>query len=379
MDFLPNFLYLDWLIPFLVLLTVLVFVHELGHYAVARFNGVRVEVFSIGFGPELFGWNDRAGTRWKFSAIPLGGYVRMLGEDDLRSAEPSDLLHPDNAGDSFSAQRIGQRAAIVAAGPAANFLFAIIALAILFATVGQPYSEPVIGTVMPGSAAEEAGFQPGDRILSIDGTDIDRFEDVQQIVRTGNGAMLSMQVRREGAAEPLAIAVQPKLTQIADPDGAPQQAYMLGLQRSGTPLKRHGPVAAVWAAAKETYNLSAGMLGAVGEIILGRRGTEELGGPVRIAQMSGDFAKRGIVPFVWFAVLLSINLGLINLLPIPVLDGGHLAFYAVEAVRGRPVTERTQEYSFRIGLALVIALMIFVTYKDLDHLRIFEYFKNIVS
>lgn len=378
MEFLPDFLYLDYLVPFLVVLTVLVFVHELGHYTVARLNGVRIEVFSIGFGPELFGWTDRVGTRWKFSAVPLGGYVRMLGEEDGRGSTASELSL-DDRGASFNEKRLGQRAAIVAAGPAANFLFAILALAVLFATVGQPHSPPVIGTVMPQSAAEEAGFLPGDRILAIDGVEIERFEQVQQIVRMGNGAPLSMSVQREGEVAPLSIRVQPRLTQAADPDGAPQQAFMLGLQRSGTPLKQHGPFSAVWAAAQETYALSVGTLRYVGEMIVGERGTDELGGPVRIGHMSGEFAKRGIVPLVWFMALLSINLGLINLFPVPMLDGGHLAFYAIEAVRGRPVAERAQECGFRIGLVLVIALMLFVTYKDLDHFRVFEYFKNIVS
>ena len=375
MAFLPDFLYLNYLVPFLVVLTVLVFVHELGHYTVARINGVRIEVFSIGFGPELFGWTDRAGTRWKFSVVPLGGYVRMLGEGDERSGDPS----LEGLSESFSQKRLGQRAAIVAAGPITNFLFAIVAFAILFATVGQPYSAPIVGTVVPQSAAEEAGFRGGDRILAIDGTTIDRFEEVQQVVRMSNGAPLAMSVQREGEAAPVTIVVQPRLTQTADADGTPQQAYMLGLQRSGTPLKQHNPASALWAATQETYALSVGTLRYVGEMIVGKRGTEELGGPIRIGQMSGEFAKRGIVPLVWFMALLSINLGLINLFPVPMLDGGHLAFYAVEAVRGRPLGERTQEYGFRIGMVLVIALMIFVTYKDLGYFRIFEYFKNIVS
>ncbi len=375
MAFLPDFLYLDYLVPFLVVLTVLVFVHELGHYTVARLNGVRIEVFSIGFGPELFGWTDRAGTRWKFSVIPLGGYVRMLGEGDGRHDDPS----IESPSESFAQKRLGQRAAIVAAGPITNFLFAIMAFAILFATVGQPYSAPVVGTVVPQSAAEEAGFHPGDRILTVDGTSIDRFEDLQQIVRMSNGASLAMSVEREGEAAPVTIIVQPRLTETADADGTPQQTYLLGLQRSGTPLKQHNPVSAVWAATQATYALSVGTLRYVGEMIVGQRGTEELGGPIRIGQMSGEFAKRGVVPLVWFMALLSINLGLINLFPVPMLDGGHLAFYAVEAVRGRPLGERTQEYGFRIGMVLVIALMIFVTYKDLGYFRIFEYFKNIVS
>jgi regulator of sigma E protease len=370
----------NYIVPFLVVLTVLVFVHEFGHYYVARWNRVRVEVFSIGFGPELFGWWDRAGTRWKFSAIPLGGYVKMFGDSDASSGLPVSGLarmSPAEREVSFHYKRLGQRAAIVAAGPAANFVFAILVLAIVFMTYGQPFTPPEVGQVQPGSAAEAAGIRPGDVVASIDGRPIQRFEDLQQIVRLNPGAPMTLVVRRDGGEA--SIAVTPKRTELTDRFGNHYEIGLLGISRSGMDYVRRDPATALVQAGAETWNLTTATLKAVWQIAIGMRGTDELGGPLRIAQMSGEVAQGGVVSLVWFMAVLSINLGLINLFPVPVLDGGHLLFYAAEAVRGKPLGARAQEYGFRIGLALVLTLMVFATWNDLVHLRIVEFVKGLVT
>lgn len=356
-----------YLIPFLVLLTVLVFVHELGHYWVARRNGVRVEVFSIGFGPEIFGWTDKTETRWKFSAIPLGGYVKMFGEGEHTGGGASENpLTDDEKAVSFAHKRLGQRAAIVFAGPAANFLFAIIVLAGLFMTAGQPYTPAEVGAVKPGSAAAEAGLQPGDRFLAISGTSIQRFEDVQQIVRLAAGERLELLIARDDRE--ITLFATPQVSELKDRSGNTHKIGLLGVSRQGVAYVRHGPFKAIWQAMRESVQLTIGTFKAIGQMIEGTRSVKELGGPVRIGQMSGDFAKTGFVAFIWFMALLSINLGLINLFPIPMLDGGHLLFYGVEAVIRRPVNEQFQEYSFRIGLALILGFMVFVTFNDIKSL-----------
>ncbi|GAB4394836.1 MAG: RIP metalloprotease RseP [Kiloniellaceae bacterium] len=352
-------------IPFLAVLTALVFVHELGHYLVARWNGVRVEVFSIGFGPEIFGWNDKAGTRWKFSLIPLGGYVKMFGDANAASM-PSDETPEMSAAEraeAFPHKRLGQRAAIVSAGPIANFLFAIAILAGLFGIVGQPFTPAVVGAVVPDSAAEAGGFQVGDKIVAIDGTSVARFEELQRNVALRPEETLTFTVLRDGAEIDLVATPQREL--VTNGLGEPQEIGRLGLQGGRPEYTRHGPLDAIWQATRETFGIIDQTFTALGQIIRGDRGTDELGGPIRIAQMSGQAAELGITPLIYFAAMLSINLGLINLFPVPMLDGGHLMFYAIEAVRGRPLGERAQEYGFRIGLALVLTLMVVVTWNDL--------------
>ncbi len=371
--------FLGVVVPFLIILTILVFVHEMGHFLVARWNGVRVEIFSIGFGREIFGWTDRAQTRWKFSHIPLGGYVKMFGDANAASQPGSEVkeLSAEERAIAFPCQSLSARTWIVFAGPLANFLFAIVLLAGLFATVGQPFTPPVIGDVVPGSAAEEAGILPGDRIVGLDGSVIERFEDVQRIVRPSAGRLLSIEVLRDGAR--ITLAATPRASEQTDNFGNTQVIGLLGVARSGAEYTRHDPLTAVWRAGLETWDLTVGTLDAVGQIIVGARGTQELGGPIRIAQMSGAVAESGLIPIIWFMAVLSINLGLINLFPIPMLDGGHLLFYGIEAVRGRPLGERAQEYGFRIGLALVLSLMVFVTFNDLANLEVFDFIRNLVS
>ena len=370
---------LGYIIPFLVVLTVLVFVHELGHYLVARWSGVKIEVFSIGFGPELFGWNDRAGTRWKFSAVPLGGYVKMFG-DATAASIPSDELQAMSAEErkvSFHHKRLPQRIAVVAAGPLANFVFAVVVLAGLFMTVGQPFTPPQVGQVQPGSAAEDGGILPGDTILAIDGQRIERFEDVQRLVRLDAGNPMKLVLKR-GDGE-VTLSVTPKVSIMTDRFGNTHELGLLGIERAGVEYVRRSPLDATWRAGTETMNISSGTLVAVWQMLIGARTADELGGPLRIAQMSGEVAQGGAVALLWFMAVLSINLGLINLFPIPVLDGGHLLFYAAEAIRGKPLGQRAQEYGFRVGLALVLTLMVFATWNDLVHLRVVEFLKGLVT
>ncbi len=368
----------DYVVPFLVILTVLVFVHEFGHYAVARRCGVRVETFSIGFGPEMFGWTDRSGTRWKVSWVPLGGYVKMFGENEVE--DEGGALRPLSAPEravSFYFKPLAARAAVVSAGPLSNFLFAIVVLMVLFATAGEPFTPPLIGGVQPGSAAEMGGIKPGDRFVSVAGQTVDRFEEVQQIVRDNPGVPLRVIVSRDGTETTLTVT--PQSREDSDRFGNTHRIGFLGVSGGTRQFVRHPlPMAAV-RAVQETYSLSAATLSAVGQMIAGTRTADDLGGPLRIAQMSGEVAQVGFVSLVWFLAVLSINLGLVNLFPVPVLDGGHLLFYAAEALRGKPLGPKAQEIGFRIGLALVVGLMIFATWNDLMHLKVFEYLRKLVT
>jgi regulator of sigma E protease len=368
----------DTVLPFVVILTLLVFVHEMGHFLIARWNGVRVDVFSIGFGPELFGWTTRSGMRWKFSAIPLGGYVKMFGDSDVAStgAAPVELTPAEQAV-AFPHKRVGQRAAIVVGGPAANFLFAIVVLSGLYMTVGQPYTPPTIDSVDAESAAAAAGFQPGDLVRTIDGQAIERFEDMQRIIMARPGERLSVVIDRDG--KPVTLDVTPKVDQFTDRFGNEQRIGKLGVRSNQMRVIRHDPATAAWQATRETWHLTTGTLHALGQIVAGTRPSDEIGGVLRIAQMSGQVTRDGFVYTVWFLALLSINLGLINLFPIPVLDGGHLVFYAAEIVRGRPLGRRAQEYGSMAGLAAVLALMIFATWNDLVHLGVVARFLSLIS
>jgi regulator of sigma E protease len=357
-----------WMVlGFLVVLTVIVFVHEFGHYWVARRNRVRIEVFSIGFGPELFGWWDRAGTRWKFSALPLGGYVKMFGDSDATSGLPMARIGQLSEAErevSFPYKRLGQRAAIVAGGPLANFLFAIVVLALLFMTYGQPFTPAEVGQVVPGSAAEAGGMRQGDAIVSINGQAIERFEDMQQLVRMNPGLPMTVVVKRD--QQLMTLHVTPRLVEETDRLGRHQMGQ-LGIRGGGTKYVKRDPASAVVRAVGETWNLSTATLDAMWQMVIGKRSTDELGGPLKIAKLSGEVIQLGIGPLLWFMAVLSINLGLINLFPVPVLDGGHLLFYAAEAIRGKPLGQRAQEYGFRVGLALVLTLMVFATWNDVFH------------
>jgi regulator of sigma E protease len=373
MDFLSSiFIYI---VPFLLVLTVVVFVHELGHYLVARWNDVRVDVFSVGFGKELFGYTDSAGTRWKFSMLPLGGYVKMHGDADVTSstADPNAARDPD----SFYGKTVLQRMAVIAAGPIANILFAIVVLAFLFAAFGRPFTPAEVGDVQADSAAAEAGLEAGDRITAVDGEALSSFEELQAIVRNSPEVELVLSIDRAG--EQLDVPLTPRVTEIEDRFGQTHRIGLIGVSRSGIEFRRSNPAFALVESTTETFKLMGAMLSALGEMVVGSRSTDDLGGPIKIAQMSGEIAKEGFVPAIWFTAVLSINLGLINLFPIPMLDGGHLVMYTIELLRGRPLNERSQEIAFRFGLALVLSLMVFATWNDLVTLNVIDFFKGLVS
>ncbi len=353
---------------FLVVLTVLVFFHELGHYGIARWCGVRVEVFSIGFGKEIFGWDDSHGTRWKISWVPLGGYVKFFGDANAASAgaEGLDTMSDEEKAVSFHHKPLRHRAAVVAAGPIANFVLAMVLLAGLFAFVGQPFTPPVADEIQPGSAAEAAGFQVGDRIVEIDGRTIERFETIRQIVATNLDTPLSVVIDRGGA--PVTLNVQPKIVEFTDNSGAVHKIGQLGIRVRNLEYIQHDVISAVWYAVEETGYLTVATLQHVGQMISGVRSADGLSGPIGIAQMSGQAARVGLDTVIRFMALLSVSLGLINLFPIPILDGGHLLYYLVEAIRGKPLGERQQEFGFRVGLALMILLIGFVTFNDVVRL-----------
>ncbi len=369
----------DWILPFVAVLSVLVFVHELGHYLVARWCRVRVEAFSIGFGPQLTGWDDKAGTRWKICAFPLGGYVKMFGEQDFADDDEQPAMTEAEKAVSFHHKTLRQRVAIVTAGPAANFLFAIVLFAGMFVTVGVATHLPVVGEVQADSAAAAAGFAVGDRILSIDGEPVANFEDLRRLVSERPDMATAIEVRR--GEETMQLTATPQATTVARAEGAERRIGILGIKAdpSAVDYQRYGPIQAVTAAVGQVFAISAQIMVALWEIISGTRTAAELGGPLRIAQLSGEVAQHGFGNLLRFTAALSINLGLINLFPIPMLDGGHLAFYAAEAVRGRPLGRRIQEYGFRFGLAVVLLLIIFVTWNDLMSLNVFDFVRQLIS
>jgi len=461
---------LDWIVP-LIVLTVLVFVHELGHYLVARWNGVRIDVFSIGFGPELFGWNDRTGTRWKFSAIPLGGYVKMFGDENaasLPSGNVSEMTEAERRV-SFPHKRLMQRVAIVSAGPIANFILAIALLTIFIAIHGQDYNPPVVGFVMDKSAAADAGIKVGDVVVSIDGQPISSFEDILNIVPLNTGTPLDVVLRRGGETlertitpqitidydrlglrytiarlgiqpfsppvvgdveeksaaaaagvkpgdtilsidgKPVAsyqeylhfflsnttgapvdlalrrgdqvvkVQMTPTMVKVKDPGGVERETPQLDIYGPKGEVIEHGAVSSIWYATLDSWRQTTGTLRTVGQMLLGRRSADGLGGILSIGGYLHQAAKDGILSVVRLAAFISLNLGLINLFPIPVLDGGWLLFYAAEGIRGKPLGQRAQEYGFRLGLALVLMLMIFANWNDLDRWGIVGFIKRLVT
>jgi regulator of sigma E protease len=356
---------------FIVVLGVLVFVHELGHYLAARWRGVHVEVFSIGFGQALTGWTDRHGTRWKVAWLPLGGYVKLHGQERPEDVSP-EVRAAWIPGKTFHEKSVLSRAIVVAAGPVANFVLAMVLFAILFMAVGKPVTQPVIGDVLPNSAAARAGFMANDRILDIGDQPIKTFEDIQRIVTVSPGVSLPVTVRRGETEQHL--VVQPESRDVRG-----HQVGMLGIRGGKVDYEPVGLPGAIWGGVTQTWTITVDTLGGLVEMISGQRGTDELGGPLRIAQLSGQVAELGIASLVSFIAVLSVNLGLINLFPIPVLDGGHLLFYLAEAIRGRPLPPRAQEYGFRAGLAVLAGLFIFATWNDLAHIGLFRWFAGLVG
>ena len=366
---------IGYIIPFLFVLTIVVFFHELGHFLIARWAGVKVLTFSLGFGPELAGFNDRRGTRWKISAIPLGGYVKFFGDESEASTPASaetlaSMTEEERAG-SFHHKKVGPRAAIVAAGPIANFILAIVIFACLFTFLGKPSTTARVDKVEAGSAAERAGFQVGDVVTVIDGKIIGNFSDMQRIVSVHGGDTLNFTIRRGDAT--LQLRGTPEQLEKKDSFGNVHRLGVLGITRATNPgdvvTERVDPATALWLGVKETWFVIDRTLAYIGGVFTGREAADQVGGPLRIAQISGQVATiGGLSGLIQLAAVLSISIGLLNLFPVPLLDGGHLLFYAVEAIRGRPLSERAQEMGFRIGLGLVLMLMVFATYNDILHL-----------
>lgn len=362
-----------YIVPFLFVLTIVVFFHELGHFLVARWCGVKVLTFSIGFGPELVGFNDRRGTRWKLSAIPLGGYVKFLGDESEASTPSASAIAQMSEEDrkvSFHHQKVAPRAAIVAAGPIANFILAIVIFAGLFTFFGKPSASARVDSVQAESAAAVAGIKPGDLITAIDGKAIESFSDMQRIVSTKAGQSLALTIKRDNAT--VVVNATPNLREIKDNFGNTHRVGVLGITRANAPEdatnQKVDPITAVGLGVKETWFVVDRTLAYIGGVFAGREAADQIGGPIRIAQISGQVSTIGLAALIHLAAVLSVSIGLLNLFPVPLLDGGHLMFYAVEAVRGRPLSERAQEMGFRVGLALVLMLMIFATYNDILHI-----------
>lgn len=366
---------LSYVIPFLAVLTVIVFVHEMGHYLVARWNGVAIQTFSVGFGRELAGWTDRHGTRWRISAIPLGGYVRFLGdmnEASVPDSEAASRIDPALAPRLFVNKSVWQRIAVVAAGPIANLLLTFFVLYALLLGYGRYTIPPVIGEVIAGSVAESAGLESGDRIMAVDGYAVHGFEDFQRYVATSPERAVTVNLERAGQGVTLSLI--PEATQVEDRFGNNQRIGRIGVTRSveesDITLYRPGPVEAIGMTIEEIRFIIQRTGAFIGDFFVGRGDVEQLGGPVKVAKVSGEVATLGIIALINLMALLSLNIGIFNLLPIPMLDGGHLLYYFAEALRGRPLSMRVQEIGFRFGFALVMALMVFTVFND----TIFAYF-----
>jgi regulator of sigma E protease len=356
---------------FVVVLGVLVFVHELGHYLAARWRGVRVEAFSIGFGHAIASWTDKSGTVWKLAWLPLGGYVKLHGQE-----RPQDVAEEVRAtwvpGQTFHDKPVLSRAIVVAAGPIANFVLAMVLFAGLFIALGTPVTLPVIGSVLPDSAASRAGLMANDRIVSIGGESIRTFEDLQHVITIHPAETLRMSIQRDGTDR------QMEVTTDSHASGG-HQVGLLGVRGGTVEYRRVSVPVAIWSGITQTWTITAETFKGLAGMIGGSRGTDELGGPLRIAQMSGQIAELGIASLISFIGVLSVNLGLINLFPIPVLDGGHLFFYLAEALRGRPLPQRAQDYGFRAGLAFLACLFVFATWNDLTHLGLFRWVAGLIG
>ncbi len=366
-------LLIGYLVPFLFVLTIVVFFHELGHFLVARWCGIKVDAFSIGFGRELVGWNDRKGTRWKLSLIPLGGYVKFAGDENAASVPDREriaAMSPEERDGAFVAKPVWQRAAVVFAGPFANFILSVVIFAMIFMAFGKIVTAPVVETVRPDSAAQVGGLQAGDLILSVNGAEIETFSDLQRIVSVSADVPLVLEVERNSSV--VTLTVTPELRELTDRFGNVQRIGLLGVSRS--PKQEdliqvtYGPFEAIAEGTRETVFIAGRTLDYLWGVLSGREAADQLGGPIRVAQVSGQVATQGIVPLLSLAAVLSISIGLLNLMPIPMLDGGHLVYYFAEAVRGKPLSERVQDYGFRIGIGIVLLLMVFATWNDVVHL-----------
>ena len=345
------------LLAFLVVLTPVVFFHELGHFWAARRSGVKVEVFSVGFGRELFGYTDRQGTRWRFSLLPLGGYVKMAGDGDPASTPSADAATIEG---SFHAASLKAKAFIVAMGPIANFILGIAIIAVVYIGVGKAIIPNQVGEVIEGGAAEEAGIISGDKIISINGYNINEFADLRGIILENPGRTLPITVDRDG--DLLDLSVTPL---VVDDQCLGTTYGQIGVRSAGGELKRYGPVEAVMSASVDSFRMAIAMLRGLGRLASGNANKGEIGGPVKIAEMSGRVASQGLLSLAMFVAIISINLGLVNLLPVPALDGGHLMFFGLEGIMGRPLNARVQEQIMRGGIALLLSLIVVLTFFDI--------------
>jgi regulator of sigma E protease len=356
--------------PFLFVLIIVVFIHELGHFLVARWCGVTVKAFSIGFGKEIFGFYDRYGTRWRFAWVPLGGYVKFLDDENSASVPSRDALArmtPAEREGAFQTKSLAARSAIVAAGPIANFLLAIAIFTVSYTVMGMHVTAPRVDELLPDGVAAGAGFQIGDVIQKIDGQPVETFNDMQRVVSGSADRELTFEVDRGGRT--VVLKATPARRELIDRFGNKMRVGQIGIRRNATQheweYRRYGPIEAFGLGVKETYFIISRTLQFLQELVMGRESTDQLRGPIGIAEISGQVATLGLMPLLNLVALISVSIGLINLFPIPLLDGGHLLFYGIEAIRRKPLSERTQEISFRVGLAIVLMLTIFVTWKDI--------------
>jgi regulator of sigma E protease len=355
---------LGYIVPFVVALVVIVFIHELGHFLVARFFGVRVEAFSIGFGKKLFGWTDSKGTEWKICALPIGGYVKFEGDANGASFPSAEQA---GAGEgNFHTKPIWQRALVVAAGPIANFILAIGIFTAAFSLVGIPYYSARVADLPKDGAALEAGLKPGDWVREIDGVTIKHFGDIQSYVRVRPGQEMSVVVERNG--ERLTFPVKTRSVEFDDGFGGKINIGQIGIARDPKEelvITRMGPIEAMGEATSQTWGIITTTLRYLKRMVVGQESVKMIGGPGMIAKGAGDAASNGFTSFVAFVAFISVSIGLVNLFPVPMLDGGHLVFYAIEAVRGKPLGPKAQEWGFRIGLSFVVMLMLLGTTNDL--------------
>jgi regulator of sigma E protease len=360
---------LHYFLSFVVVISVIVFVHEFGHYIVAKWCGVKIDVFALGFGKELFGWNDKSGTRWKVCALPFGGYVKMYGDASAASNADKDALDTMSAEEkslTFHHKSLPKKAAIVSAGPIANFLLTIVLLTGVIYTVGLPSTKPEVGEVLADTPAAAAGLQAGDVIERINNKEMKRFNDIPMAIATNLGKPITLQVQR-GEKE-MEIVITPKMMETDDGLGNTVQTPRIGIASPKIQIENIGFAHAVWEAVQRTYSMCITTLDAVGQIITGERSITELKSPVGIAKFSGQAMERGLLTVIMLMATLSANLGLINLFPIPVLDGGHLAYYAAEALRGRPLAEKVQEWGMRLGFAMIMTLMAVTIFNDVKQI-----------
>jgi regulator of sigma E protease len=354
---------------FLIVLTIIVFIHEFGHYIVAKKFGVKVEVFSIGFGKELFGFNDKSGTRWKFSVIPLGGYVKMFGDADPSSNtdfEKVESMSEQERQQAFYYKPLWQKALVVFAGPAFNYISAILIFTTMFMFLGQALVAPVITEVLDDTPAAAAGLRAGDTIISVDGTQVTDFAEVRNRIMMNTGTPVEMVIERNDQQE--TITITPMMREIKDPAGGSARMPAIGVIADQVSYQQHSFFSALTTGIKTSIDITRSIVIGIKQIILDERSLDELGGPIKIAKYSAHSASQGLLSVLWFIALISINLGFINLLPIPMLDGGHLLFYGVEALRGKPMSEKTQSAFIKVGIAFLLTLMSIAIFNDIKSL-----------